>query len=59
MNETDILVEAGLSRTTAELVVACHTMASALADIAMQQQQQAPKAPPEDVMEVMPDGDNE
>ena len=54
MNEIDVLVNAGLSRTTAELVVACHTMASALADIRSSMQQQAPPAPPE---EVMPDGD--
>lgn len=38
MNEIDILVNAGLSRVTAELVVACHTMATTLGALAAQQQ---------------------
>ena len=57
MHEIDILANAGLSRTTAELVVACYTMAAALASINAQQQQ-AP--PPEAVSgEVLdPEGDD-
>ena len=37
MNEIDILTNAGLSRTTAELVVACHTLAATIGQIAAQQ----------------------
>ena len=56
MNETDILTNAGLSRTNAEMVVALYTMAAALTSIGAQQQ-----APPEAVSgEVLdPEGEND
>ncbi len=59
MNEIDIdiLVNAGLSRTTAEMVVACHTMAAALADIVTAQQQQAPESVSGEVLD--PEGVND
>lgn len=46
MNEIDILVNAGLSRAIAEMVVALSTMASALADISSAQEQPPAEPPP-------------
>lgn len=54
MNEIDILTNAGLSRPVAEMVVALHTLATALGEVAGRQPE-APAPPKEDE----PDGRDE
>jgi hypothetical protein len=51
VNEIDILTNAGLSRTTAEMVVALHTLATTIGLIAAQQQ-----AGPPDQTDTAPEG---
>lgn len=57
MNEIDVLVNAGLSRTNAEMTVALYTMATTLTDMAAQQQQHGPESEPPTTADAVPTPD--